>query len=1443
MKFLLQQTAKECLIYQRFLLVLTIMLFASFGAMAQTVTSDKDDYAPGEIATVTGSGWTEDQVVHVEFKEEPDYPDYHVYDVDVDAEGNWVIKYQVETRHIGVKFTVNAKGAQSGFVAQTVFTDANVEFKASGLPNGTSVTVRYRVGSNTGQQSTFNFSVPDPSASVPVQLNQSIYYNFDNVIIGGITYSAPGGSLLVDKDPNGKTKYTITADYTASCTIPTITTQPASTTTTFTYGSDATFTIVASGTATLAYQWQVNTGSGFANISGATSASLTVTKPTVSMNGNQYRCVVSNSCGSATSNAATLNINKATATVILANLSHTYDGSNKAATATTNASGTSTYTFAYTKAGSPIAASVVKDAGSYGVTATLVNDNFSGSASGTLTINPAQATISITGLDKTYNGSAQGATVTTSPEDLAVKVTYDGSGTVPTAAGSYAVVAVLNNSNYSAVNGTGTLVIDKANQHITFATLEDKTYGNDAFSLGATASSGLAVSYSSSKTDVATVSGSTVTIVGAGTTTITAIQAGNNNYNAATAVLQTLKVDKATATLTLANLTHTYDGNVKSATASTSPANLTGVSISNNGKTNAGTYAVTASLVNTNYEATSVTGNLVIRKANQVISWDAPTAITYGTALSTEQLNATVAGVTGGSEPGDLSYSPVAGTVLNADSHTLTASAAETGNYNEATKTVSVTVNKATPEISWSPSPLAAITYGTDMDGKLNATAIFNGNPVAGTFVYKVGSSVVTSATKLNASTSPYTIDVAFTPTDENNYNGQTGSNTVKVNKASQTITITKGAPESAVYNTTFTVAATASSDLAVSYGSDGTLSNSGATYTMNAGTGSGTVTYSQAGNENYNAATVVTETVNAAKASQSITFTSLAAKTYGDASFTLGATAGSGLTVSYASSNTDVATISGNTVSIVGAGTTIITASQAGNANYEAATDVLHNLTVAKALLTITSNNIATPTQYSDILPAFTATFTGFVNDQTLATSGVTGAPSFTTSASLSGTGAVLSAPGNYSITPAKGTLLSDNYSFSYAGSTFAVTSEDARVTYTGAVFASTSSTTSSTATVTLSATIQDITAVSGDEAYDANAGDIRNAKVTFINRENGTVLASNIPVGLVSSGDTKTGTATANVSLTTGNSSSATYTIGIIVSGYYTRNVADDNTIVTISKPLSDFITGGGFVTLTNATGLIEPKQGTKNNFGFNVKYNKGGTNLQGNINTIVRGENGRVYQVKGNVMSSLSVNTSKTTDHPYPTAVFNGKANIQDITNPAAPVAVDGNATLQVTMTDAGEPGTSDKIAITVWSKAGGVWFANNWSGTKTVEQLLAKGNLKVSSNSSFGNTTLATTTKSKSVVETEVVAPDQITFTSYPNPFADEATIAFSLTQDEAYSLEIYDMKGQLVKKLQAGKAQAGSQVQVNLKERYLPTGVYLLRLSTGTGVKHLRIVRE
>ncbi|MEL1242156.1 DUF4979 domain-containing protein [Flavobacterium flavipallidum] len=114
-------------------------------------------------------------------------------------------------------------------------------------------------------------------------------------------------------------------------------------------------------------------------------------------------------------------------------------------------------------------------------------------------------------------------------------------------------------------------------------------------------------------------------------------------------------------------------------------------------------------------------------------------------------------------------------------------------------------------------------------------------------------------------------------------------------------------------------------------------------------GAGTSEISAAQVGDANYYAADVVKRNLVVVKNDQSIMFSNLSAKTIEDADFTAGAIASSGLTVSYTSSNPEVATIVDSKVHIVGAGTTIITASQSGDEIYNAATSVTQPLTVNK--------------------------------------------------------------------------------------------------------------------------------------------------------------------------------------------------------------------------------------------------------------------------------------------------------------------------------------------------------------------------------------------------------------------------------------------------------------------------------------------------------------
>ena len=435
-------------------------------------------------------------------------------------------------------------------------------------------------------------------------------------------------------------------------------------------------------------------------------------------------------------------------------------------------------------------------------------------------------------------------------------------------------------NNYLSANASETTSASSASQTITFTTNAPASAAyNSQFTVAATASSGLAVTFTSA--GGCTNSGATYTMTsGTNACSVIANQAGNSNYSAATPVTETTNATKASATVSLGNLTLAYTGAALSPTVTTTPS---GLSITPTGypDTNAGSYPVTATVNDPNY-AGAASGTFVITKAAATVTLSNMTQTYTGSALS--------------------------------------------------------------PTVSTTPSGLSTSLAGA---------------PDTNTGSYSVTATV-----------------------NDPNYTGS-ASGTFVISKASQTITFTTNAPSSAPYNSQFTVAATASSGLAVTYSASGSCTNAGATYTMTSGTGSCSVIANQAGNSNYTAASPVTQTTSATQASQTITFTTPAPASaeYGS-SFVVAATGGgSGNAVVFTSAGgcTNV----GATYTITsGSGTCSVIANQGGNSNYAAAAQVTEtvSLTLANATVGVASSQNPSGSGQSVTFTATIGSDTGMV-------------------------------------------------------------------------------------------------------------------------------------------------------------------------------------------------------------------------------------------------------------------------------------------------------------------------------------------------------------------------------------------------------------------------------------------------------------------------------
>ena len=194
----------------------------------------------------------------------------------------------------------------------------------------------------------------------------------------------------------------------------------------------------------------------------------------------------------------------------------------------------------------------------------------------------------------------------------------------------------------------------KANQSITFTQPPDKTFGDAAFGINATSTSGLPISFSSSTASVCSIAGSTVTILGAGLCTITAGQAGDANFNAAPPVARSFTVRKADQTIAFCAGTPKVYGDapftVSAIAASGLAVSLTptttsvcSVSGSTVSLLSSGTCSITANQAgNANYNAAASVGqSFTVYPTGQTIPPSIP-ALTATTSTSNINLGSSV---------------------------------------------------------------------------------------------------------------------------------------------------------------------------------------------------------------------------------------------------------------------------------------------------------------------------------------------------------------------------------------------------------------------------------------------------------------------------------------------------------------------------------------------------------------------------------------------------------------------------------------------------------------------------------------------------------------------------------------------------------------------------------------------------------------------------------
>ncbi len=328
-----------------------------------------------------------------------------------------------------------------------------------------------------------------------------------------------------------------------------------------------------------------------------------------------------------------------------------------------------------------------------------------------------------------------------------------------------AVFTPLDGSNYTSAHAAVALTVAKATPVIVWPTPPNISYGTPltAEQLNATSSVPGAFSYSP---DLGEILAEGVQRL---TATFTPVDTTNYTIVEASTMLTVSEAPPVTLIWTSPqDLTYGTPLGASQLNASASIAGSFEYLPSEGTKLSAGTHSLSVTFTPTdrNIAAAHASVDIVVHAARPVISWATPSPVSYGSALSPAQLNASA------SVPGSFTYNPPENTRLSGGKHVLsvTFTPDDTLNYTEVQAEIPFTVTKGTPQLIW-PEP-EPITYGTSLGSdQLNAEA-----SLPGTLVYSPAAGTILTA-------GVQVLSVSFIPEDSANYSKGQAKVSITVNE------------------------------------------------------------------------------------------------------------------------------------------------------------------------------------------------------------------------------------------------------------------------------------------------------------------------------------------------------------------------------------------------------------------------------------------------------------------------------------------------------------------------------------------------------------------------------------------------------------------------------------------------------------------------------------
>ena len=289
-----------------------------------------------------------------------------------------------------------------------------------------------------------------------------------------------------------------------------------------------------------------------------------------------------------------------------------------------------------------------------------------------------------------------------------------------------------------------------------------------------------------------------------------------------------------------------------------------------------------------------------------------------------------------------------------------------------------------------------------------------------------------------------------------------------------------------------------------------------------------------------------------------------------------------------------------------------------------------------------------------------------------------------------------------------------------------------------------------------------------------------------------------------------------------------------------YFTHTGCDESqevTVVTVSAPADDFLTGGGYIVLENPTGTNAGTIRSKTNFGFNAKWNTNSKAavLQGNFNAIFRID-GTPYQIKSNKPTTIKVDPIPGTDPVryqgyvvYSSAILKGFGDNKTSS---------GSATVYLWVEDHGEPGVKvDNIGFAAFMNKSTVpWFSTNTFVSPSVTMALddiEAGNIQVRKS--------GTTPPKKSAVLLDQLNDQNNALLAYPNPFSQKLNFDLTSSRNSHAMLEIFDSRGARIVTLLNRRIEADQQYLIEYVPVDVSSGMLFYRLTLDNEVINGKVI--